>query len=604
MHIVCTSSRLILILLAVLFAVIPAANAVGSDNTPQDAENTDRKVRRIGDHEPTQEWDMQLAVPVGAPDADSPETQLALPDPELNEQLQTILNLIAINPGDSTAHSSLDALLTEALGQANAHMDEGEIEKASRILEVVQTVNPQKAGLARSNQRLQQMQANREDLARARVALDEDRVVEPDKDNAFFYIHRVLESEPNLDEARALMVNVQQALTRRALDAARDFDFELADEWLGVAATIREPQEMVEEARAAVAGFLEQHAQQLESEAVAAIDTGQFDRAEFILIDLIALGQQSERVTSLRTRIAEARLYGGLQPGQELVDQFRHSAQTAPPLIIVAAGSFFMGSNDSERNRSEEEGPVHRITFKRGFAMGRNEVSVDEFRIFIEATGYQTQAERSNSSTIYVGTSGRLTARKRINWTDNAVGRRAKGNLPVLHVSWDDAQAYVDWLARETGKFYRLPSEAEFEYAMRGGSSAPYWWGKGSPKGVVENLTGDGDVSSNGREWSVAFEDYDDGYWGPAPVASFQPNPYGLFDMGGNVAEWVTDCWHSTYVRAPSDGSAWVNKGCGERVIRGGYWAGSPANARSAHRWAAPASTHGAIIGFRVARDL
>jgi formylglycine-generating enzyme required for sulfatase activity len=174
----------------------------------------------------------------------------------------------------------------------------------------------------------------------------------------------------------------------------------------------------------------------------------------------------------------------------------------------------------------------------------------------------------------------------------------------VLHVSWNDAQAYVNWLARGTGKSYRLPSEAEFEYALRAGSTGRYWWGDGSPPGVVENLTGDGDDSRARRSWSVAFRKYTDRFWGPAPVASFDPNPFGLYDMGGNVGEWVRDCWHDTYIRAPADGTAWVNPGCSQRVIRGGYWASSPDQTRSAFRLFAKPDFHDARIGFRIARDL
>ncbi len=145
---------------------------------------------------------------------------------------------------------------------------------------------------------------------------------------------------------------------------------------------------------------------------------------------------------------------------------------------------------------------------------------------------------------------------------------------------------------------------AEFEYALRGATTTRYWWGNGSPTSLVENLTGDGDTSRNRRRWSVSFQNYSDNHWGPAPVASFKANPFGLFDIGGNVVEWVRDCWHETYVRAPSDGSAWVNPGCTERSIRGGYWASSPDHTRSAYRRFGKSDFHDARTGFRVARDL
>jgi len=186
----------------------------------------------------------------------------------------------------------------------------------------------------------------------------------------------------------------------------------------------------------------------------------------------------------------------------------------------------------------------------------------------------------------------------------NFEGREAENNDPVIHVSWNDAAAYANWLAGGTGKSYRLPSEAEFEYALRGGTSSPYWWGDASPARVVENLTGEGDSSRSRRRWSTFFEGYGDHYWGPAPVGSFEVNPYGIYDIGGNVGEWVRDCWHETYIRAPLDGSSWVNPGCKLRVIRGGYWASSPDQTRAAFRLSALPDRRDARIGFRIARDL
>ncbi len=258
----------------------------------------------------------------------------------------------------------------------------------------------------------------------------------------------------------------------------------------------------------------------------------------------------------------------------------------------------------NEADRSDSEGPKHRVTITRGFALGIREVSVGEFRLFAEATGYRTRAEVEESSWVYDEGSSRMTPRDGINWRHDFRGRRARDNSPVLHVDWHDAQAYTLWLTSQTGQSYRLPSEAEWEYAIRAGSVSPYWWGDGSPSQPVENLTGDGDVSSSGRNWGLAFEDYGDGHWGPAPAGTFSANGFGLHDMAGNVSEWLEDCWHDTYVRAPMDGSAWVNPGCEKRVVRGGYWAGRPGQARSAHRFSADSRLRGPRVGFRVARDL
>ena len=200
--------------------------------------------------------------------------------------------------------------------------------------------------------------------------------------------------------------------------------------------------------------------------------------------------------------------------------------------------------------------------------------------------------------------SGRVAERRRVTWEDDYLGDRADESSPVIHVSWNDAAAYANWLAEATERPYRLPTEAEFEYALRAGSQSTYWWGNGSPDEVVENVTGDGDQFPDRRQWNLAFRRYEDGYWGPAPVGSFAENPFGLFDMGGNVMEWVQDCWHDSYVRAPDDGSAWVNPGCGRRVIRGASWSSTPMMSRSAFRISSQETATDARVGFRVARGL
>jgi formylglycine-generating enzyme required for sulfatase activity len=263
-----------------------------------------------------------------------------------------------------------------------------------------------------------------------------------------------------------------------------------------------------------------------------------------------------------------------------------------------------MGSPESEDDRVGNEGPRFRVTFERGFALSRTEITVAQFGRFVEATGYQTDVELSGESRIYMASSGRVSERRGVTWQDNYRGERADGDAPVVHVSWNDANAYADWLAEQTDRPYRLPTEAEFEYALRAGTQTPYWWGEGSPEEPVENVTGDRERFEDRRRWTTAFRRYDDGYWGPAPAGSLQPNPFGLFDMGGNVMEWVADCWHDSYVRAPDDGSAWVNPGCDRRVVRGASWSSTPAMSRSAFRLSSSVTSTDARVGFRVARDL
>jgi formylglycine-generating enzyme required for sulfatase activity len=228
--------------------------------------------------------------------------------------------------------------------------------------------------------------------------------------------------------------------------------------------------------------------------------------------------------------------------------------------------------------------------------------------LFIESSGYRTMAEKNGRSMIYDEAAGRINNRDRIDWEFGYDGKKARPEMPVLHVNWHDAQAYVQWLSVETGKSYRLPSEAEYEYVARSGGRSSYWWGENTPAEIVENLTGDRDTSPSKRRWTTSFKKYGDGHWGPAPVGSLESDllihPMGVYDIAGNVSEWVEDCWHQNYMKAPADGSSWVNPGCVRRVARGGYWASAPEQTRAAFRISAKPETYGPVVGIRIARDL
>jgi formylglycine-generating enzyme required for sulfatase activity len=158
----------------------------------------------------------------------------------------------------------------------------------------------------------------------------------------------------------------------------------------------------------------------------------------------------------------------------------------------------------------------------------------------------------------------------------------------VINVSWKDAVAYAEWLSKQTGKRYRLPTEAEWEFAARAGTTTSYWWGDE----VVENRA---NCRGCGSQW---------GGEQTAPAGSFKPNPFGLYDTAGNVWEWVQDCWHDSYKGAPGDGSAWEEEGCGQRVMRGGSWGNGPEDVRSAGRSRNYPDSRSIHVGFRLAQDI
>jgi len=533
---------------------------------------------------------------------------MVLPDEKQNQQLQQLLSSLATHPEDLKKAAQLHALLQDVLGQANRLIDAGFINQAKQLLDLIRSLAPDLAGLAVIEKRLETYNETNRLLIAGNAALESQRILEPENGSALYYFKLALSKDPQNPSAQKGLSRVQAKLIEQALESARELDFETAEDWLSEASTVQKNQKYVDNARFEVTAFKRERAVELEQKALTAMSTGDFTRADFSIIDLIALGGNEAGVESLRARLKEARFYGGFVPGQIVTDEFLQSGDKAPQIVVIAAGSFLMGSAGRSDDNNDHEKPQHRVSIGRGFGLGTREVTVEQFQLFVERSGYRTTAELRGSSSVYDEAAGRLSKRGGVNWRNDYKGREAKPGMPVLHVSMLDAQAYAQWLALATGKAYRLPSEAEYEYVARAGGNANYWWGRGSPAETVENLTGERDLSSTKRQWTTSFKKYGDGYWGPGPTGSIGNgklvHPMGVFDIAGNVSEWTEDCWHQNYVKAPVDGSAWVNPGCKRRVVRGGYWASAPEQSRAAFRFPVKAESYGPVIGFRIARDL
>jgi formylglycine-generating enzyme required for sulfatase activity len=223
-------------------------------------------------------------------------------------------------------------------------------------------------------------------------------------------------------------------------------------------------------------------------------------------------------------------------------------------VVVVPAGSFPMGSP------GEFENPVHTVKIEKPFAIGRREVTFDEWDQCVEEGGCKHRPD------------------------DRDWGR---GDRPVINVSWLDAKAFVTWLSQKTGQTYRLPSEAEWEYAARGGVNTPYWWGRDL-----------GARQANCRDCKT------DSPQQTLPVGSFKANPFGLFDTAGNAAEWVEDCWNDNYRGAPTNGSAWTTGQCRLRVLRGGAYDSQARYLRSQSRFRYDSDVRFSANGFRVLREL
>ena len=283
-----------------------------------------------------------------------------------------------------------------------------------------------------------------------------------------------------------------------------------------------------------------------------------------------------------------------LTPVQSFKDELASGGQ-GPEMVVIPAGRFRMGCV-SGRDCENEEKPVHEVKIAQPFAMSKYEVTRGEFGRFVAQAGYRTTAERGRGC--YVGDGSTVTEKSSARW--NNPGFNQSDTHPVVCVSWDDAVAYVEWLSSGTGVRYRLPSEAEWEYAARSGSTTKYHFGDDESQLCRYANHADRSVSFEWRN-----ELCSDGVGlSTAGVGSYRPNDFGLYDMYGNVREWVQDCANEGYAGAPSDGSAWTSGDCGYRVLRGGSWDDKPGNLRTASRGRGTTDDRSDSIGFRVARTL
>ncbi|HRJ51729.1 MAG TPA: SUMF1/EgtB/PvdO family nonheme iron enzyme [Candidatus Thiothrix moscowensis] len=255
-----------------------------------------------------------------------------------------------------------------------------------------------------------------------------------------------------------------------------------------------------------------------------------------------------------------------------------------PEMVNIPAGSFTMGCkegrDDVEGGCDSDEKPAHKVTLS-AFKLAKTEVTVGQFRAFVEATRYKTTAEEKGSCWS-LDADGKWGDVKGNSW--RKLGFPQTDDHPVACVSWDDAQAYVVWLGKETSKLYRLPTEAEWEYAARGGKENAYPWGQSIGK---NNANCSGDLCGEKFDYT-------------SPVGSFSPNPFGLYDMHGNAWEWVSD-WKGEYAAEQQQDPKGASSGS-SRVLRGGSWVNEPRYVRSALRNDRTPDLRHYNVGFRVAQ--
>lgn len=245
---------------------------------------------------------------------------------------------------------------------------------------------------------------------------------------------------------------------------------------------------------------------------------------------------------------------GQTAPAAPRPGEIFHDCSDCPEMVVVPDGAYTMGSGDTPY-----EMPEHKVTIVAPFAIGRREITFEDWDRCFTAGGCPYSPD------------------------DHGWGR---GRRPVIDISWHDAKAFVTWLSQKTQHPYRLPSEAEWEYAARAGTVSPFWWGPSTTANAVCE-----DCAAAPPRQTM-------------PAGSMRPNGFGLFDVAGNAAEWVEDCWNESYRGAPTDGSPWSAGQCRQRVLRGGSFASRMPLIRSAARFRYDQDVRYYANGFRVARDL
>jgi formylglycine-generating enzyme required for sulfatase activity len=241
-------------------------------------------------------------------------------------------------------------------------------------------------------------------------------------------------------------------------------------------------------------------------------------------------------------------------------DSFKECATVGPEMMVVPRGEFMMGSPATETGHRDSEGPHHKVTIAKPFAVSKFAVTFADWDVCVSVGGC-TQV------------------------VDTGFGR---GTKPAINMSWTEAQQYLTWFSEMTGKPYRLLTEAEWEYAARAGTTTAYFWGD-------EIGTGNANCLECGSAWDNRET---------SPVGSFQPNAFGLYDVTGNVWQWTQDCYHKDYNGAPTDGSVWPGGDCSARVIRGGGFWSTPRDVRLASRLRVPFDDRGNNLNFRIGRTL
>ena len=486
------------------------------------------------------------------------------------ENYQRVLELVPAHP---EAVRGMERVIESYMQLFGAEVEKEAFDKAEGYLTKIGELHPDSPVLEEGQQRLQdgrQARANRlaEQERQRQVELERQGIADAIAEH-WTAFETAIQAE-DLDEAAAMLNQVrtlnpeEPELTKRGqrLEALR----------------VELERQRAETIQAHWSAF---------DTALAAED---LDEAIGILADIRSLNPEEPGLTTGEERLeaAQAELEHKRQEALKL--------ELAGEMVSIPGGTFRMGDLSGEGD--DDEKPVRGVTVP-AFMMGKYEVTVGQFRRFVEATEYRTDAERNadakDGCRIYTGDNWSWTWGR--SWQNP--GYAIDDKQPVDCVSWNDAQAYIAWLTEQTGESYRLPSEAEWEYAARAGSTTIYHYGNDESQLCLYANHADTSTDFNWRNKSCS-----DGVGNrTATVGRYRPNAFGLYDMHGNVNEWVQDCWNESYTGAPSDGRDWTGGDCSRRGLRGGSWYNNALYLRSADRHGYIRSHRYGFLGFRLAQD-
>lgn len=559
----------------------------------------------------------QVQIPTWLPDGSSlSQTDLTADDLLTLAQLahendhnffpeqQNALYYLLLAKGVGKESTDIDLLLTALHAQlydaAEKAIENYDSEQLTELTARLKSLAPEDEKIQTYTDQLSTLFTLQRLTAEAIQHLDDKDIYTFSHEDAIHKLQQAQALDPNYPPLIELQNRLLGTISQQAIRAAEEGDFEVANAQLRILDTLNTKHPLTSKTKDLVQRQNQQRYNYLDQQFYLAVKNLQLSRADDLLLELIRLKLTPEQINNYRQQLQTAQTYGPYKVFDVVADNLKQGGK-GPNMVIMPLGSFFMGRSDGAQHQK----PVHWVEFKTAFAIAQHEVTVAQFDQFVTASGYQTTAEKLNRGLIYSPGTGRFKNKHGINWRHDYLGKKADSNLPVIHVSWSDAEAYSRWLADQTGQAYRLPSESEFEYVLKAGSQDLFPWGATETPLVIGNLSGSNDRYRGSRvQWREGVKNYQDGYWGPAPAAQFPANLFALHDLSGNVMEWVEDCWHDSYFRAPENGSAWVNRGCEKRVIRGGHWGSALPEYHNSHRKQADTALTDPRLGFRVAKTL